>query len=226
METRYGVYLEKSGLFKGIPKEKYSDVLSCLRARCEEYPVGASIVNAGDQSFRAGIVLEGNLEEYIYGENANQVVIGHLRSGSVFGAELVCGSTGSSQFYLEASEKSKVLLLDFGNLLSEQTLRCPWRMRVTSNLLQEMANQVIYFNTKVRILSQKKLRDKIKVYLQTLEITDDGVISLPFTRNKLAEFLNVDRSALSRELCRMRDDGILTFSGSKIRILESDFLSS
>lgn len=224
MGTGYEGYLERSGLFKGIPKEKYSDVLSCLSARCEEYPVGASIVNAGDQSFRAGIVLEGNLEEYIYGENANQVVIGHLGSGSVFGAELVCGNTGSSQFYLEASEKSKVLLLDFGNLLSEKTLRCPWRMKVTSNLLQEMADQIIFFNTKVRILSQKKLRDKIKVYLQTLEITNDGVISLPFTRNKLAEFLNVDRSALSRELCRMRDEEILTFSGTKIRILKQDFL--
>ena len=191
----------------------------------EEYHAGDSLFNAGDRNFRAGIVLSGNLEEYIYDENANQIVIGHLRDGSIFGAELVCGSSLSSQFYLEACEETKVLLLDFKPLLSPSTLTCPCRMQITANLLQELANQVNYFNTKVRILSQKKLRDKLKVYLHTLEITKDCVIHLPFTRSKLAEFLNVDRSALSRELCRMRDEGILSFSGSKITILDRNFLS-
>ena len=98
-------------------------------------------------------------------------------------------------------------------------------MQVTANLLQEFANQITFFNTKVRILSQKKLRDKIKVYLQTQEISEDGTIQLPFSRNKLAEFLYVDRSALSRELCRMRDEGVLAFSGSKITMLDHYFLT-
>ena len=97
-------------------------------------------------------------------------------------------------------------------------------MQVTANLLQELSNQITFFNVKLRILSQKKLRDKLKIYLQTLEQSKEGVIHLPLTRNKLAEFLYVDRSALSRELCRLRDEGILTFSGSNIKILDSVFL--
>ena len=76
----------------------------------------------------------------------------------------------------------------------------------------------------MRILSQKKLRNKIKVYLQTQEFSEDGTIQIPFSRNKMAEFLYVDRSALSRELCRMRDSGILAFSGSKITIVDRNFL--
>lgn len=221
----YKKYLRNSSLFRGIPEDKYQNVLNCLQARVEYYPAGTPLVNAGDRDFRAGVLLEGGLEEFIYDENANPVVISHLKSGSVFGAELACGNSLASQFYLDTSADSKVLLLDFQILLNPSTLTCPHRMQVTANLLQEFANQITFFNTKVRILSQKKLRDKIKVYLQTQEISEDGTIQLPFSRNKLAEFLYVDRSALSRELCRMRDEGILAFSGSKITMLDHYFLA-
>ena len=90
--------------------------------------------------------------------------------------------------------------------------------------MQEFARQVLAFNTKVRILGQKRLRDRLKIYLQTLTPNADGVYVLPYSRTSLADFLCVDRSALSRELCRMRDEGILSFSGSRIRILDSSFL--
>ena len=221
----YQNYLKSSGLFKSIPEEKYNNIFTCLQARIAEYKADTLIVNIGDRNFRAGIVLEGGLEEFIYDENANHVAIQHLKSGSVFGAELACGSSLSSQFYLKASVDTKVLLMDFKTLLSEATLTCPCRMQVTANLLQELSNQITFFNTKLRILSQKKLRDKLKIYLQTLEISKDNVIHLPFTRNKLAEFLYVDRSALSRELRRLRDDGILKFSGSNIKLLDPDFIA-
>lgn len=222
----YNKYLRSSCLFAGIQEDKYCNVLNCLKARIENVSAGSSIVSAGDKDFRAGMVLEGGLEEYIFDENGNHAAIRHLTSGDVFGAELACGSSLASQFYLDASSDSSLLILDFENLLSETTLTCTNRMQVTASLLQELANQITFFNMKVRILSQKKLRDKIKVYLQTLEISDKGIIQLPMSRNKLAEFLYVDRSALSREFCRMRDDGILTFSGSKIQMIDKDFLSA
>ena len=89
----------------------------------------------------------------------------------------------------------------------------------------EFARQVMFFNSKIRILSQKKLRDKLKIYLQTLEIAPDGTVCLPYTRRELSEYLYADRSALSRELCKMRDEGILNFSGSRLQILDPDFLA-
>ena len=223
--TIYKEHLQNSCLFDRIPEDKYINVLACLQADLHTCHAGASIVNAGDENGRAGVLLEGELEEFIYDENGNPVVIRTLGSGAVFGAELACGNSLASQFYLDAVCDSKVLLLDFKALMSEMTLNCPYRMQVTANLLQEFADQITFFNTKVRILSQKKLRDKIKVYLQTQEISDGGVIHLSCTRNKLAEFLYVDRSALSRELCRMRDEGVLQFSGSRIKMLDQAFLA-
>lgn len=222
----YQTCLTASGLFSGIPKEKYDTIFSCLQARIDEYKAETLIVAIGDHNFRAGIVLDGSLEEFIYDENANHVTIQHLESGSVFGAELACGNALSSQFYLKASVHTKVLLLDFKVLLSETTLTCPHRMKVTANLLQELSNQIAFFNVKLRILSQKKLRYKLKIYLQTLEPSEGGILHLPLTRTKLAEFLYVDRSALSRELCRLRDEGLLKFSSSNIKLLDSDFFTS
>jgi len=116
------------------------------------------------------------------------------------------------------------MLLDFSALMSQKTLTCPCRMQVTANLMQDMAQQLLFFNTKVRILAQKRLRDRLKIYLQTLTPDEKGCYSLPYTRTELADFLCVDRSALSRELCRMRDERILDFSGAKIHLLNPKFL--
>ena len=131
---------------------------------------------------------------------------------------------GTIEEFLYASSDCTVMLLDFSALMSQKTLACPCRMQVTANLMQDMAQQLLFFNTKVRILAQKRLRDRLKIYLQTLTPDEKGCYSLPYTRTELADFLCVDRSALSRELCRMRDERILDFSGAKIHLLNPTFL--
>ena len=95
---------------------------------------------------------------------------------------------------------------------------------VILEIMQDMAQQLLFFNTKVRILAQKRLRDRLKIYLQTLTPDSKGCYHLLYSRTELADFLCVDRSALSRELCRMRDEKLLEFSGAKIKILDNDFL--
>ena len=221
----YQDVLEHSSIFRQLPKDKYPNVLRCLNARVVDYPQDASIAALGDSSGCSGILLTGMLEEYLVDENGNQIIINHLRSGDVFGAESVCAGQVASHVYIHTVEKSKILMLDFAALLSEKTFSCSCRMQVTTNLMQKFARQVMFFNSKIRILSQKKLRDKLKIYLQTLEIAPDGTVCLPYSRRELSEYLYADRSALSRELCKMRDEGILNFSGSMLQILDPDFLA-
>ena len=225
LAEKYYPTLQASSLFRQIPRDKYMNVLTCLQAQDKTFDRDCLITSAGDSNGRAGIILKGVVEGFLYDENGNQVIIRHLYAGDVFCAESACAGQFSSQIFLRASSEAEVLLLNFGILLSDKTLTCPYRMQVTANLMQEFARQVLYFNTRVRILSQKKLRDKLKIYLQTLQITSSGIINLPFNRNKLAEFLYFDRSALSRELCRLRDEGILLFSGSRITLLDMKFLT-
>lgn len=153
----YKNILRKSSLFRDIPEDKYGAVLNCLQARIEYYPAGTPIVNEGDRDFYAGMLLDGSLEEFIYDENVNPVSISHLESGSIFGAELTCGNTLASQYYLNASVDSKVLLLDFQILLNTSTLSCPNRMQVTANLLQEFANQITFFMLKSAYFKSEKI---------------------------------------------------------------------
>ncbi len=186
-------------MFNGIQPRKYREVLSCLNATVREYPRGAHIVELGEQSHNTGVLLDGTIEEFLYDENGNQISICRFCPGEVFGAELACTGWTTSPVCLRA-------------------------MQVTANLMQDMAQQLLFFNTKVRILAQKRLRDRLKIYLQTLTPDEKGCYSLPYTRTELADFLCVDRSALSRELCRMRDERILDFSGAKIHLLNPTFL--
>ena len=223
MEQYYSI-LKQCGMFNGIQPRKYNEVLTCLNASVRQYPRNAHIVELGEQTRNTGVLLDGSMEEFLYDENGNQVSICSFAAGQVFGAELACTGWTTSPVCLRAAADCTVMLLDFSALMSQQTLTCPCRMQVTANLMQDMARQLLFFNTKVRILAQKRLRDRLKIYLQTLTPDEKGCYTLPYSRTGLADFLCVDRSALSRELCRMRDEGVLDFSGSKLRLLDPDFL--
>ncbi len=223
MEKYYSI-LQQCGMFNGIQPRKYKEVLNCLNANVRTYPHGAHIVEIGEQSSSTGVVLDGTMEEFMYDENGNQVSICRFSKGQVFGAELACTGLATSPVCLRAGSDCTILQLDFAALVSQKTLGCPCRMQVTANLMQDMAQQLLFFNTKVRILAQKRLRDRLKIYLQTLTPDANNCYTLPYTRTELADFLCVDRSALSRELCRMRDEGILDFSGAKIHLLDPAFI--
>ncbi len=211
-------------MFHGIQPRRYRDVLDCLHASVHQYPRNTHLVELGEQSHNTGILLDGTVEEFLYDENGNQVSICRLGSGQIFGAELACTGWSTSPVCLRADSDCTVLRLDFSALMSQQTMSCPCRMQVTANLMQDMAQQLLFFNTKVRILAQKRLRDRLKIYLQTLTPDSKGCYHLLYSRTELADFLCVDRSALSRELCRMRDEKLLEFSGAKIKLLDDNFL--
>ena len=149
-----------------------------------------------------------------------------LSRGRVFGESLVCSMSEDSPIQIDALTETEVLYLDFDPLLLQQENGCPYRMRVTANLLREMGKGALFLNQKMRILAQNRLRNRIKVYLQGLPIASNGEIRLEMGRGEMADYLCVDRSALSRELGRMQKEGILTYQGQVVHILDSEFLSA
>ena len=99
-----------------------------------------------------------------------------------------------------------------------------YQATLASNLLRDFARQNFFLNRKLRIMSQKRLRDRVKVYLRGQGVAPDGVICVPFSRSEWAEFMGVNRSALSRELSNMQAEGILEIVGKDVRILDKSFL--
>lgn len=125
---------------------------------------------------------------------------------------------------IDALSDAEVLYLSFDPLLLEQGASCPHKMQVTANLLREMGQGDLVRIQKMRILAQNRLRNKLKLYLQSLAIGSEGDLCLNMGRSELAEYLCVDRSALSRELSRMQKEGILTVQGQHVHMLDKGFL--
>ncbi len=217
--------LKKVHFLHGIPENKYENVLTCLRAKRKTFSSGESIVNVGSCCL-SGIILSGAAEVVFYDEIGNQINIDHLHSSQIFGLGVVLAGRNNCPVQIRTLSECEILFLDFSRLLDPSSCTCQYRMQITANLLKTFAETNLFLNLKLRISCQKHLRNKIKIYLQHQRFSETGEVQLPFNRQQLADFLYADRSALSRELGRLRNEGILTFSGRKIVLLDKSFLLS
>lgn len=211
-------------LFDGIPEDKYKNVLNCLNAQLKTYAKDAVILHIGEQQGRPGVVVSGTLRLALYSEDGNLLTIDRLSVGQIFGETLACAKKQESPVQIDALSDAEVLYLSFDPLLLEQGASCPHKMQVTANLLREMGQGDLVRIQKMRILAQNRLRNKLKLYLQSLAIGPEGDLCLNMGRSELAEYLCVDRSALSRELSRMQKEGILTVQGQHVHMLDKVFL--
>lgn len=225
MEDIYPI-LRKCSFLDGIPEERYPNVIGCLKGKRKQFQKDETILNIGDHQQLAGVVLRGTAEVSFLDENGSQINVDHISTGKVFGAVLACSQQESSPVRMRAITDCDVLFLDFTVLLHNDGASCPFRAQAASNLLRDFARQARFLNQRLRTISQKRLRDKIKVCLQIQPMDADGTIRLPFKRNEWADYLYADRSALSRELSRMSNEGIIAYRGQEIRILDPDFLKN
>lgn len=220
--SRFLKVLCQCGCFGGIPENKYGDVLRCLRAQNRKFQKGSMILQSGRRKNPAGIVLSGTVKLTLYSESDSEINTNHCTAGEMFGENLACSDLVNHYMQIWAESDCEILFLDFTALFSLEGCTCPFKMKVSTNLLQEFARKVNFLNDKVRILAQKRLRDKIKIYLQTCKCDSEGWISLPYDRNSLAEFICADRSALSRELGRMQREGILRLENNRVQLCRED----
>lgn len=204
-------------LFAGVADDELDAALALLRAHTRSFKRGETLVSAGAPVASAGLVLEGEIEGSFVSEKFTQVDLERFSTGALFGEAIACLG-GTSPIELRAAEASVVLLLDVAALVKKPQTSAPGT-RLLANLALSLARKDAFLNMKVRVLSQRGLRDRILVYLQNLPAEKDGWVTLPFTRTELARYLSANRSALSRELGRMADEGIVQLSGKRLRIL-------
>lgn len=224
MDELYTV-LRKCRYFYGIPEERYPNVLSCLKAEKRRFKKGEKILCLDDRSELAGIIISGTLQQVLYDEAGNPINLNQISAGDAFGAELACSRGISSPTEFLSTTDSEVLFCNFYNVMNPEGKTCPYRQRVAANLLSDLADQVIYLDLRLRIMGQKVLRNKIRIYLQNQRMDEDGIIHLPFKRIEWANYLYADRSALSREMGRLQKEGVLISNKSAITILDQSFLS-
>lgn len=216
--------LIKTKLFSGLGKEDIVALLPLLHLQITQHEKGTILVNLDDTIDYVGIVLSGELS--IYKED----VYGHLnlirkaKAYKLYGIEVACTPTQISPLVISCFSDAQVLTFPFHLIGSPSVIPDRLRCMMLKNILELVANVNMRQLYKIDILSKKSLRDRIILYLclqSKRKMTKE--FSIPFNREEFAAYLCVDRSALSRELGRMQDEGLIQFEKNRFIIL-NDFI--
>ncbi|MDO5786003.1 MAG: Crp/Fnr family transcriptional regulator [Eubacteriales bacterium] len=204
--------LSSCWLFRGLSAEDIQAVLGCVSARRQIYEKQEILFHAGDAVPQAGIVLRGEL--HIFREDfwGNQTILAALPCGELFGEVFACLPDHAADVSVRAVQQTEVLYLDMQRLLTGCSAACPFHAHIMRNLITVLAQKNRVLNRKMHHLTQRSIRGKLLSYLsEQRTLCGQATFCIPFNRQQLADYLSVDRSALSAELSRLRREGILTY---------------
>lgn len=208
-------------LFRGIDPEDLGAMLKCMSAREIEPERGEFIMTTPGSAPLMGVVLAGEVEmisEDYFGKKSLLTV---LPVGSVFGESYSCVKARNRTIAYQASGKCRVLLLDYNRILHACKLVCRFHHRMIENMVELIAEKNLELIEKLEVTSRTSIREKLLTYLtRQAERTGSATFQVPMGRTELAEYLCTDRSAMTRELSRMREEGIIAFDKRTFTLLD------
>jgi CRP-like cAMP-binding protein len=224
----YILLLSGCSLFQGIKLTELDSMLECIGARKKIYKKDAYVFWAESETGYFGIVLSGSViivEDDFWGDRS---IIERVERGGLIGAAFSFSGITKLPVSVIATEDSEVLLINSGRIGVTCSSACPFHTRLINNLLRNMAQKNALLLRKIEHLSRRSTREKLLSYLSSQvskarkneKFREPGTVTfeIPFNRQELADYLALDRSAMSSELCRMRDEGILEFKKNKFTL--------
>ncbi len=204
---------KKCPLFKGVPEYSITPMMGCLRARERFYGKNEYIYHTGDAINEIGIVLSGNIQ--IINEDAwgSVTILAELTEGMLFGEAFVLGGVEKIPLSVLASEKSTVLFIDKDRTITPCPAACGFHFDIAGNMIKILAQKNIFLTGRAEHLSKRSTKEKVLSYLSSVSVkTGSRTFTIPFDRRQLADYLAVDRSALSSVLGKLRDEGLIDFN--------------
>lgn len=207
-------------LFAGIQPEDRLSMLHCTGYYIADYQKGQTVALEQEHISHIGIVLEGAVDmikEDIWG---NKTILARIGKDDLFGETFACGSDTLSVVSFMVSKDAKVLFMPFCKAMHACANGCEFHQKLTDNMVRIIADKNRDLLRKIEVISQKTLREKILAYLSIqAQQQKSRYFEIPLGRNELAEYLCADRTALARELGRMRDEGLIDYDKNIFRIL-------
>lgn len=212
--------LKSNPLFIGITDNEIESILICLKTREVEYKKNQMILTAGSVISEFGILVEG--EAHIIQDDywGNRSIVKEIHEGELFGESYACIPNQELGISLIANKNCTVLFFNVQNILTTCNDTCLYHNRIIQNLLSICARKNILLTQKINHITQRTTRNKILSYL-SFECQKQGKekIIIPFNRQQLADYLSVDRSALSSELSRMKNEGLLNYEKNTFNLI-------
>lgn len=207
-------------LFAGVKKDELDELLDCLSAKQRSYVRDDFIFRVDEQAEHVGIVLSGGvnvIQEDFWG---NRNILAHIEPGELFGEAFSCAELNRLPVSVIATEDSEILLINYRKIISVGASSCVFYTRLISNMLGILAAKNILLTRKIEHLSKRTTRDKILSFLSAQAIqAKSNDLTIPLNRQELADYLCVERSALSRELGNMKNDGLIEFNKNRFVLL-------
>ena len=216
--------LLRHDLFEGIPAEALPELLNALGGELKRYAAGTDIMRMGRAPIVTGIILTGAVEVSFLNENADQIDMSIFEAGKSFGETMEGANLSASRMFVKALRDTVILRISFRQLYARTECSDPHLWRFTLNMLRRISQKGIFYQHKIRIMGQKSIRAKLSVYLQAIA-GEDGAGLREMNQTQLARYLGVERSALSREMSHMRDEGLIDYDRKTLRVLQPDFLA-
>lgn len=212
----------ESTLFHGMSQVDALAALRCLGARTKNYARGEEIISSASICTSLGVIVHGRAFSEQIDYWGNRHIIAQLGQSSVFGETFACANQASS-VCLRAEEDCTVLLMQVQRILSTCSACCSHHTQLIRNLLLVLAQKNQHFLEKTSILSQRSTREKILTYLSIVaNRTQSTSFEIPFNRQALADFLGVERSALSLVLGKLQKEGVLRFEKNHFVLLRGE----
>ncbi|MBP3648129.1 MAG: Crp/Fnr family transcriptional regulator [Clostridia bacterium] len=197
-------------LFHGISEEELTGVLACLGAQTEHFAKGEIILAEGEPARRLGILLKGSAQVIREDYFGNRSIMTHLETADLFAEAFVCAGVEKMPLTVVAMEDTEALLIDGRRILTTCSNACNFHRQLIFNLMRILATKNLMCNQKIEITSKRSTREKLMAYLMIQAKKNQSTrFAIPYDRQELADYLEVDRSGLSSEIGKLRREGVL-----------------
>jgi len=219
MEKYFNV-IRKCPLFEGIEDKDLLGLLGCLGAKVMSFEKKHSIFTEGSRARYIGIVLSGSAQIVQMDYYGNRSIIHEIVPSELFGEAFACAEMASIPVSVVANEACEVLLIDCVRILHTCKKACGFHQRLIFNLMKDIATKAIMFQQKIEVISKRSTREKLLAYLNIQARKSGGrSFVIPFDRQELADYLEVERSGLSAEISKLRKEGILKSNKNSFELL-------
>lgn len=212
--------LKQTQLFSGVSEEEIASMLGCLEARLCTYQKGEYVFRQGESVNHITVLVSGKLHIQHDDYWGNRSIISMVDVGDMFGESYVTPDSGAILNDVVAVEDSTVIFFNLTKMLTVCSSACRFHSTVVQNLFFAISDKNRKLVQKLGHISKRSTREKLISYLSDeAKKQNSSSFTIPFNRQQLADFLSVDRSAMSNELCKMRDECLIVFKKNQFTLL-------
>ena len=217
---KYFSILKQCPLFDGIGEEDLARMLTCLGARITEFDKKYTVFAEGTPAKYIGIVLSGSVQMVQVDYFGNRSILGVMGPAELFAEDFAAAEVTSLPVSVIADEPSELMLIDCSHILHTCHNNCGFHQQLIFNLMKALAKKTLQFHRRIEVTAKRTTREKLLAYLALeAQRTGQESFAIPFDRQELADYLEVDRSGLSAEIGKLRKEGILECRKNRFTLL-------